>query len=59
MDWSIIVVFWSCLDFHSDGTHSQQRWASYVMLNVSKSVPIKKLIYIMDDLMQTFSKFLF
>ncbi len=37
--------FISCLDSHSDGTHSLQRihwWASDVMLNFSKSVPMKK-----------------
>ncbi len=43
-------VFISCLDSHSDGTHSLQRiywWSSDVMLHFSKSVPIKKkLIYI-------------
>ncbi len=44
MDWSHVVdycnVFISCLDSHSDGTHSLQRihWrASDVMLNFSKS----------------------
>ncbi len=38
-------VFISCLDSHSDGTHSLQRihwWASDVMLNYSKSVLMKK-----------------
>ncbi len=38
-------VFISCLDSHSDGTHSLQRihwWASDVMLNFSKSVLMKK-----------------
>ncbi len=38
-------VFISCLDSHSDGTHSLQRihcWASDGMLNLSKSVLIKK-----------------
>jgi len=37
----ICDVFISCLDYHSDGTHSLQRihcWASDVMLNLSKSV---------------------
>ncbi len=48
MDWSHVDyrdVFISCLDFHSDGTHSLQRihwWASDVMLNFSKSVLMKK-----------------
>ncbi len=43
MDWSGVDycdVFISCLDSHSDGTHSLQRihwWASDVMLNFSKS----------------------
>ncbi len=38
-------VFISCLDSHSDGTHSLQRihWlVSDVMLHFSKSVPVKK-----------------
>ncbi len=38
-------VFISCLDSHSDGTHSLQRihwWASDVMLHFSKSGPMKK-----------------
>ncbi len=38
-------VFISCLDPNSDGTHSLQRihwWASDLMLNFSKSVPMKK-----------------
>ncbi len=38
-------VFISCLDSHSDGTHSLQRihwWASDVMLHFSKSVLMKK-----------------
>ncbi len=38
-------VFISCLDSHSDGTHSLQRircWASDVILHFSKSAPIKK-----------------
>ncbi len=37
-------VFISCLDSHSDGTHSLQRihcWASDVKLHFSKSVPMK------------------
>ncbi len=45
-------VFISCLDSHSDGTHSPQRnhlWASDVMLQFSKSIPMKKkLIYILE-----------
>ncbi len=46
MDWRLLVdycdVFISCLDSHSDGTHSLQRihWrACDVMLNFAKSVP--------------------
>ncbi len=38
-------VFISCLDSHSDGTHSLQRihwWTSDAMLNFFKSVPMKK-----------------
>ncbi len=51
MDWSdvdylfIIVFYISCLDSHSDGTHSLQRihwWASNGMLHFSKSVLMKK-----------------
>ncbi len=48
MDWTGVDycdVFISCLDSHSDGTHSLQRihwWASDVMLHFSKSVQIKK-----------------
>ncbi len=43
MDWSVVGYFWiivvfliSCLDSHSDGTHSLIRihwWASVVMVN--------------------------
>ncbi len=47
-------VFISCLDSHSDGTHSLQSihwWASDVMLIFSKSVLMKKkLIYILHGL---------
>ncbi len=47
MDWSGVDYsddFISCLDSHSDGTHSLQRihWASYVMLHFFKSVSMKK-----------------
>ncbi len=38
-------VFISCLDSHSDGTHSLQRihwWVNDVMLHFSKTVPMKK-----------------
>ncbi len=38
-------VFISCLDTHSDGTHSLQRihwWVSDVMLHFSRSLPMKK-----------------
>ncbi len=51
MDWSgvdclsIIVMFISCLDSHSDGTHSLQSihwWASDVQLHFSRSVLMKK-----------------
>ncbi len=41
----LLLCFISCLNFHSDGTHSLQRiywWSSDVMLHFSKSVPIKK-----------------
>ncbi len=40
-------VFISCLDSHSDGTHSLQRiycWASDAMLHFSKSVSMQKQI---------------
>ncbi len=43
--WISCDVFISCLDSHSDGTHSLQRihwWASDVMLHFSKSFLIKK-----------------
>ncbi len=55
-------VFISCLDSHSDGTHSLQRihwWASDAMIHFSKSVLIKnKLICILNDLRgSTFSFF--
>ncbi len=43
--WCYCDGFISCLDSHSDGTHSLQRvhwWSSDVMLNFSKSVPMKK-----------------
>ncbi len=47
-------VFISCLDSHSDGTHSLQRihwWVGEVMLNFSKTALMKnKLIDILDDL---------
>ncbi len=48
MDWSCVDycdASISCLDYHSDGTHSLQRihwWAGDVMLNLSKSVQMKK-----------------
>ncbi len=48
MDWSVVDycdVFISCLDSHSDGTHSLQSihcWASDVMPHFSKSVLMKK-----------------
>ncbi len=41
----LLWCFISCLDSHSDGTHSLQRihwWASYVMLNFNKTFPVKK-----------------
>ncbi len=39
-----VMFFISCLDSHSDGTHSLQSihwWASDIMVKLSKSVPIK------------------
>ncbi len=52
VDYSDVLI--SCLDSHSDGTHSLQRinwWASYVMLNFSKSVLMDtKLVYILDEM---------
>ncbi len=42
-------VFISCLETHSDGTHSLQMihwWASVVMQNFSKSVPMKKQTHV-------------
>ncbi len=62
MDWSGVDycdVFISCLDSHSDGTHSLQRihcWASDVMLHFSKSVLMNKqtrLLYVFDGLLRT------
>ncbi len=57
LDWSgldFCDVFISCLDSHSDGTHSLQRihwWASDITLNFSKSVLINnKIIYIFEGL---------
>ncbi len=40
----LLWCFISCLDSHSDGTHSLQmiQCVSDVMLNFSKSVPMKK-----------------
>ncbi len=46
-------VFISCLDSHSDGTHSLQRihwFASDKMLNFSKSFLMKKHIYLLGGL---------
>ncbi len=43
--WITCDVFISCLDSHSDGTHSLQWihwWASDLMLNFTKSVQMKK-----------------
>ncbi len=43
--WIIVMFLISCLDSHSDGTHSLQRiqwWASDVMLHIAKSVSIMK-----------------
>ncbi len=43
--WTVWGIFISCLDAHSDGTHSLQRihwWANDVMLKFSKSVPMNK-----------------
>ncbi len=46
LEWcGLLWCFISCLDSHSDGTHSLQRinwWVRYVMLHFSKSVFIKK-----------------
>ncbi len=63
MNWSHVVeycnVFISCLDSHSDGTHSLQsiHWrASDIMLNFSRFILIcwNKLIYILDSPMVSF-----
>ncbi len=48
----LMDVFISCLDSHSDGTHSLQTihwWASDAMLHFSKSDEENKLIYILDS----------
>ncbi len=48
IEWSVVDycdVFIGCLDSHSDGTHSLQMihwWASNVMLNLPKSILMKK-----------------
>ncbi len=55
-DCGLLWCFISCLDSHSDGTHSLQRihwWSSDGMLNFSKSVSMKNqthLLYILDSL---------
>ncbi len=52
-------VFISCLDLHSDGTHSLQKihwWANDVMLNFLKSVPMRKQTHLH---LGFFSKFSF
>ncbi len=49
-------VFISCLDSHSDGTHSLQSihcWDTDGMLNFFKSEETNKLIYILDGLRMT------
>ncbi len=52
MDWSLVDycnVFISCLDPHSDGTHSLQMihwYASDEMQKISKSVPVKKQTHV-------------
>ncbi len=54
MDWSgVDYVFVSCLDSHSDGTHSLQRihwWTTDVMLKFFKSVLMKKQTHMAWDL---------
>ncbi len=47
-NWQTGVVF-SCLDSHSDGTHSLQRiycWASDVKLHSSESVPMERQTHV-------------
>ncbi len=50
--WITCGLLWrfiSCLDSHSDGTHSLQRihwWASNIMLHFSQSFPMKKQTYL-------------
>ncbi len=54
--WIIVMFLISCLDSHSDGTHSLQRihwWASDVMINFSKSVLMKKQVQTLQILVQT------
>ncbi len=49
----ITLMFISCLDCHSDGTHSLQRihwWASDAMVHFFKSAQSVQLIYILDGL---------
>ncbi len=53
LDWTGVDycdVFISCLDSHSDGTHSLQRirwWASDAVRHFSKSAWMKKQTYLM------------
>ncbi len=57
MYWISCDVFISCLDSHSDGTHSLQRihwWASDVMLHFSKSFLIKKQTHLHLDGLSAF-----
>ncbi len=49
VDYCDYCVFISCLDSHSDGTHSLLRihwWSSDVMFDFSKSVLLKKLTHL-------------
>ncbi len=51
-----IIVMFSCLDSHSDGTHSLQRihwWASDVMLKFSKSVLMKTQTHLSEGTFST------
>ncbi len=60
--WIFVIFFSSCLDSHSDGTHSLHRihrWARDVIQHFSKNLFLRrnKLINILNDL--RLSKFLF
>ncbi len=44
--WNIVMFLISCLDSHSDGTHSLHSWVSHKKLHFSKFVVMKKQIHL-------------